>query len=1108
MEDWYCAHCGEVTSRPTWLAVDARERPDLIEEFATLIEFECLRCLELVRRQQPLLVLRLARSAPLIAARATDGGGGLENLGGVVATVRRELWGVFDEVPEHPAIVTFDELKAGVHEDIDADIEAFGGGASGSVAYNPAYRSFLLKIAVIRELQYVEGGLKELAFVTGEAQLREVVEQQPQILTDQAEHLAIQRAEEAKTEAERRVALSMHQVLRCLREGDLSGAWSLLEAADRRYWDETVVPRLQAIEIAFRDGSWPEVAQIGRELQDVLPLGTRPEVLVDVAHFMATALGHYEGPDREQHLETAIETGQFAISLLDAYPDIDTPARRIPIVSNLGATFGFRPRGDPAWNYERAIAYFTDAIELSHQAGDRDSWAMAQTNLANTLIERGNAGDHDRAREHLRLALTHRTRQRNPMDWAYTQSILGLSYSRDGSGDRVANLRAAILHFRKALDAARPTGDVFLVAMAAHNLAAEQLWLARMPATAPDASAQLLDHAEASAIESLQLSPADSAPLRFGRAWVMIGKIRAQRADRDGAISAFRTALSVLSADLAPNTAREASRLLLELAEAQGDLELAGDAAARLVEGAAAVISARSRADDRMSEQRGEKTTDFRFAANALVRANRPEEAVRALELGRTRELGLLTLEESIDVKMLTHLDPSLGAEAQQVSGSFRADILGLDEHSVSDRSEQLARLRAALRRTPTFEQALDPPTLQEVGKVAQPQRPLVYLGSAPTGSFAIIVDRDDSGGLDLEAIHAPDCDSRAIAHLVIGLDADGNQVTSNPYLLAQAFEPELLDTSIAALTPLVGEKLLRPLAESLTCRGAVGVTLVPAGLLGVLPLHAIAWSDSAEDKRTLLDDFDVTFAPSARLQTACIQRASTRRIDAVRFVGIANPLPHPRPLDGAELELELVQRFVPTDNARVLKGEAATKQRVVEALPLGTHLHLACHGGGRLFDPLFSAALSLADEEELSAEEIARLNVPARLVVASACETGVPQGGYEAVDESLDLASAFVAAGAAGVVSTLWSVDDFPTALIISKFYEGLFVAGKPPATALRDAQIWIRDADAAAINAYILTREPLRALRGRRGSPTPPSGPSPYSAPSLWAAFAFSGA
>lgn len=318
---------------------------------------------------------------------------------------------------------------------------------------------------------------------------------------------------------------------------------------------------------------------------------------------------------------------------------------------------------------------------------------------------------------------------------------------------------------------------------------------------------------------------------------------------------------------------------------------------------------------------------------------------------------------------------------------------------------------------------------------------------------------------------------------------------------------PENLDASLAALSAPLGEHLLRPLGDLLASRGAVGVTLVPAGLLGLMPVHAIAWSDASGNRRCLVDDFAVTFAPSAQLQVACKQRSSQRARHPIRFVGIANPLPHPSPLPGAELEMELVQGLVPTGERLTLKGEEATKQRVMEAMPSATHVHFACHARSRFFDPQFSAAISLSDEEELSALEIARLQVPARLVVASACETGVLQG-YDEIDESLGLASAFIAAGAAGVVSTLWAVDDFAAALIVSKFYEGMFLANKPPAAALREAQLWVRDASDDVIDAYASSRAPLRAMRGTRRSSVASDGAPPHADPSCWAGFVFSGA
>ena len=336
-----------------------------------------------------------------------------------------------------------------------------------------------------------------------------------------------------------------------------------------------------------------------------------------------------------------------------------------------------------------------------------------------------------------------------------------------------------------------------------------------MTGTAHADQSRLLDRAEASGLESARLSPVDQSLLRFGHAWTIVGKIRSARGDRVGAIKALTTALTGLSADMGPSEAREASRLLLELAEAQDDVELAADAAAQLVDATAAVISTHSRADDRMSEHRGPQTTDFRFAAHALVRAGRLREAVTALELGRTRELSLLMLAGDIDLEVLSHIDPKLRAEVDELITSFRADILGSEEPSTSDRSEWFARIRAALQQMPTFEKALSPPTFDEVGKVAQLDCPLVYLGSSPKGSFAIIVDNDEDGGVGLEAIRVPDCDSQAVAHLAIGLEPDGTQVAPVAYLAAQANQPELLDEAIAALSPLIGEKLLCPLAPS-----------------------------------------------------------------------------------------------------------------------------------------------------------------------------------------------------------------------------------------------------------------------------------------------------
>ena len=543
--------------------------------------------------------------------------------------------------------------------------------------------------------------------------------------------------------------------------------------------------------------------------------------------------------------------------------------------------------------------------------------------------------------------------------------------------------------------------------------------------------------------------------------------------------------------------------------ELQADVgfELAADAAEQLSNATTAATLRRSLAVERRTEHQ-EGSTDFRHAASALAGAGRFRQASVAVESGRARELGLLTLTQRLDLDRLSHHDPTLRAAVEEWGASVRSDSLGSDERPASDRLEHLESGRSAIQQVPTLRAAIRPPNLAEISDAVQPGCPLVYLVAGPQDSHAIMVDKKESGHLELEAIRAPDCDSHVIAVLALSRFRRLNrQATPPSFVDTQALGPEWHDAYVTESTSLVGEQLLRPLAELLTSRGASGVTLVPAGLFGLMPLHSIAWDDSTGNRRYLIDDFDVTFAPSARLHVVCRQRARSQVGGTTRFLGIANPLPHSSPLPGSKIEIELVQDLVPADDILILQDEQATKQRVLDALPSATYVHLACHARAHFFDPLHSAAFSLSGEEELSVLEIARLKIPARLVVASACGTGVVQG-YDEIDEWFSLATAFIAAGAAGVAATFWPIPDYATALLVSKFYQVMFLADKPPATALREAQLWIRDADRIAIDAYVSTRPSLRALRDSRSTSFASSESAPFSAPSNWAAFFYTGA
>ncbi|MEG4408610.1 CHAT domain-containing protein [Microcoleus sp. MON2_D5] len=89
--------------------------------------------------------------------------------------------------------------------------------------------------------------------------------------------------------------------------------------------------------------------------------------------------------------------------------------------------------------------------------------------------------------------------------------------------------------------------------------------------------------------------------------------------------------------------------------------------------------------------------------------------------------------------------------------------------------------------------------------------------------------------------------------------------------------------------------------------------------------------------------------------------------------------------------------------------------------------------------------------------EIFADLQLPqCSLVTLSACETGLTDS-TAMTDEYIGLPSGFLYAGSMNVVSSLWAVDDFATAILMIKFYQELPDADSV-AVALNAAQNWMR--------------------------------------------------
>jgi CHAT domain-containing protein len=196
------------------------------------------------------------------------------------------------------------------------------------------------------------------------------------------------------------------------------------------------------------------------------------------------------------------------------------------------------------------------------------------------------------------------------------------------------------------------------------------------------------------------------------------------------------------------------------------------------------------------------------------------------------------------------------------------------------------------------------------------------------------------------------------------------------------------------------------------------------------------------------------------------------------------------------EAEATLVARL---NRGKALTGPEAKIKALNQVVENYRLLHFACHGQFNTEAPLESY-LQVGASEQLNAVEVLRQwRLRARLVVLSACQTGVSR--ILRGDEPMGLTRAFLLVGAKSVLVTQWAVEDWPTFLLMQKFYQELDqFGGKPPAAALQAAQIWLRElslseahkqmADLPADEAIVAQSNHLSETR-------------PFAHPRYWAAF-----
>jgi CHAT domain-containing protein len=256
-----------------------------------------------------------------------------------------------------------------------------------------------------------------------------------------------------------------------------------------------------------------------------------------------------------------------------------------------------------------------------------------------------------------------------------------------------------------------------------------------------------------------------------------------------------------------------------------------------------------------------------------------------------------------------------------------------------------------------------------------------------------------------------------------------------------------------------------------------------------------------------------VSYVPSVLLRRVSLERVAERAEREPRLLALGNPdVGDPCwDLPGAGAEVEEIAELFAFERTSVATRGAASARVLTDHVKGVTHLHLACHGRGARFDPS-EAAIWLSDGWLSALDLKARLE--SSVSVISACEAALSDV-FHLPDEAISLSTAFLAAGSARVVATLWPIDDLATAILMTRFYEELG-DGADAAAALRRAQLWLRDLTEDQEAAYLNTHPALaaqlasRAPARRPGSRVTTAAPGPvrpYRHAEIWAPFVAAG-
>jgi CHAT domain-containing protein/Tfp pilus assembly protein PilF len=321
-----------------------------------------------------------------------------------------------------------------------------------------------------------------------------------------------------------------------------------------------------------------------------------------------------------------------------------------------------------------------------------------------------------------------------------------------------------------------------------------------------------------------------------------------------------------------------------------------------------------------------------------------------------------------------------------------------------------------------------------DVMRALAPDEALLEYLVGDSTTVVFVVTADSLAALDLKVSHNALTAQVDFARTTLARPREGNA--------RRAWRPSLRRLYRQLVAPVEASELLA---------GKRRLLIAPHAELHYVPFAALVQPGPPE--QVLVERYVIEYVPSASVWLRLAGRPGPPR-----RAGVLALAPRAGALPGSRAEVAAIGRIYGS-GARVLVGPQATEQAFRTLAPDQGIVHLATYGVLNKHNPLFSfveLGAGSGQDGRLEVHEVFGLTFNVRLLVLSACQTGVGAGPLADVppgDDWVGLVQGFLYAGASNVMATLWPVADVATARLMERFY-GELAAGRPEAEALALAQ------------------------------------------------------